>query len=316
MTEVLPFTTTEAWLAARQRDVTSTESAALFGMSPYMTAFELWHRKRSGQVPAFASNERMAWGNHLEAAIAAGIAEQQGWTVTPMKDYWRLPAERIGSSFDFMITSLGEPAHLELKNVDYLTFKRDWLKHDDGTIEAAAHIEMQIQHQMLVSGFKRSFIGALIGGNKGLVIERERDEQVIAAMRAKIAEFWRTVDAGEEPPAVFPDDAEAVIAQLNYAEPGKILDASGDNEIAVLCAEYKRAAAAEKNAAEDKKTAQAKLLQKIGDAEKVRAAGFKLSATMIADSPGTLITAEMIGEFYGARRGYRRMTVTALKEQS
>jgi predicted phage-related endonuclease len=198
MTEIHPFTTREAWLGKRLADVTSTESAALFGMSPYMTAFELWHRKRSGLVPEFNGSERVAWGNHLEAAIAAGIAEQQGWTVEPMKDYWRRPDERLGSSFDFVITNhaSGEPAHLELKNVDFMTFKRDWIKHEDGTIEAAAHIELQVQHQLAVSGFPRAYIGALIGGNKGLVIERERDEQVIAAIRAKVAEFWRTVDAG------------------------------------------------------------------------------------------------------------------------
>lgn len=39
--ETIHHDTEEAWLAARKRDVTSTESAALFGMSPYLTAFEL-----------------------------------------------------------------------------------------------------------------------------------------------------------------------------------------------------------------------------------------------------------------------------------
>jgi predicted phage-related endonuclease len=58
------------WLQLRTQDVTSTESAALFGMSPYVTQFELWHRKKSGEQPEFKTNERMRWGNRLEAAIA------------------------------------------------------------------------------------------------------------------------------------------------------------------------------------------------------------------------------------------------------
>ena len=69
-TEIVNFTTEAAWLKARQQDVTSTESAALFGMSPYTTHFELWHRKHSNTAPEFKSNERMKWGNRLEAAIA------------------------------------------------------------------------------------------------------------------------------------------------------------------------------------------------------------------------------------------------------
>ena len=33
------------WLAMRRQDVTSTETAALFGLSPYTTAFEVWHQR-------------------------------------------------------------------------------------------------------------------------------------------------------------------------------------------------------------------------------------------------------------------------------
>lgn len=312
-TEILPFTDEQTWLAARQRDVTSTESAALFGMSPYVTHFELWHRKRSGTAPEFKTNERMRWGTRLEAAIAHGIAEEQGWEIRPMKEYMRDPDARLGSSFDFVITNLGEPVHLEIKNVDYLAFRDGWIEHEDGSIEAPEHIEIQVQHQMAVSGFKRAFIGAFIGGNRGVVIERERDEDVIRAIRAKVAEFWRTVDAGEEPDPVMPEDAEAVIRMHQYAEPGKILDASGDEEIARLVTEYKAACVARDRADEDAKVLKAELLERIGDAEKVLLPGFTISASMIADTPPTLITAEMVGTSYGGRKGYRNLRVTQKK---
>ena len=313
-TEIIPFTTEEAWLTERQRDVTSTESAALFGMSPYVTAFELWHRKRSGEVPEFKVNDRMKWGNRLEAAIAHGIAEEQGWEIRPMKEYMRDPDARMGSSFDFVITSLGEPAHLEIKNVDYLAFRDGWIEHDDGSMEAPEHIEMQVQHQMAVSGFKRSFIGCFVGGNRGVVIERQRDEDVIRAIRAKVAAFWKTVDAGEEPDPVMPDDADAVIRLNQYAEPGKILDASSDEEIAQLVDTYRNRQAAKKNAEEDAEVAKAALLKAIGDAEKVLLPGYTISAGMIADTPPTLITAEMVGQTYGGRKGYRNMRINARKK--
>lgn len=313
-TEIIPFTTEDAWLAQRTRDVTSTESAALFGMSPYVTAFDLWHRKRSGNVPEFKSNDRMKWGNRLEAAIAHGIAEEQGWEIRPMKEYMRDPDARMGSSFDFVITNLGEPVHLEIKNVDYLAFRDGWIEHDDGSMEAPEHIEMQVQHQMAVSGFKRAYIGAFVGGNRGVVIERERDEDVIKAIRAKVAEFWRTVDAGQEPDPVMPDDAEVVIRLNQRVAEGKTLDATDNTELESLMSAYRQTS----EAASDYETAcnvlKAQILRKIGDAEKVKTSGFNMSAGMIADTPPTLITADMVGQTYGGRKGYRNLRITAKKK--
>jgi putative phage-type endonuclease len=313
-TEILIPTNEAHWLEMRKLDVTSTESAALFGMSPYTTHFELWHAKKSGLAREFKTNDRMKWGNRLEAAIAHGIAEEQGWEIKPLKEYMRDPEARIGSSFDFVITNLeGGPVHLEIKNVDYLAFRDGWIEHDDGGIEAPEHIEMQVQHQMAVSGFKRSFIGAFIAGNRGVVIERERDEAVIAAIKAKVAEFWRTVDAGEEPAAVMPGDAEAVIRLNQYAQPGKLVDASGDVNIAALVLEYKRLSADEAQAKEDKEVVKADLLKAIGDAEKVLLEGWTISAGMQAETPPTLITANMVGTSYGGRKGFRNLRINARK---
>lgn len=316
MTAIIITPTNESdWLAMRRQDVTSTESAALFCMSPYLTHFELWHAKRSGTAREFKVNDRMRWGNRLEAAIANGIAEEQGWTIAPLKDYMRLPDARMGSSFDFQITNLGEPVHLEIKNVDYLAFRDGWIEHEDGTIEAPEHIEMQVQHQMAVSGWRRAYIGAFIAGNRGVVIERERDEDVIRAIKAKVAEFWRTVDAGEEPAPVMPGDAEAVIWMNQYAKPGKILDASSDVEIASLVEDYKNASKMAADWEEDKEVAKAKLFEAIGDAEKVLLDGWTISAAMQADTPPTLITADMVGTTYGGRRGFRGLRITARKSK-
>lgn len=311
---VIPFTTEQAWLDARRQDITSTESSALFGMSPYMTHFELWHRKKSGAEPAFETDERMQWGNRLEAAIAHGIAQDRGWTITPMKDYMRLPAERIGASFDFVITNLpGGPAHLEIKNVDYLAFRDGWIIDGDSFDEAPEHIEVQVQHQMMVSGFTRSFIGALVGGNTTYVIERQRDEAVIGALRARIAAFWESIDENDEPSPIMPQDADAVIRLNQYANPGKILDVSGDAEIVTAVTEY-RQAKREADAAEERaKVLKAELMVRLGDAEKILGDSFSISAGMIADTPPTVITADMVGTEYGGRKGYRMFRVNSKK---
>ena len=293
------------WHSLRAQDVTSTESPALFGLSPYMTAFELWHRKKSGEVYTIRDNERMFWGRRLEKAIAEGIAEQKGWTCDPRDQYERLTDIRMGASFDFHAWVPGQNPNrgmLEIKNVDYLAFRDNWTVGEDGEIEAPPHIEIQLQHQLHVSGYTWGAIGVLVGGNKPHVLIREYDPKVGAGIEQKIREFWWSIDAGKEPEPFYPDDAKFVQSLYGYAEPDKILDARDDDEIATLCHDYAEAGKREKLAKEDKDIAKAKLLELIGNAEKTLANGFTISAGVVAPL-----------EITYKRDGYRMFKVTKKK---
>lgn len=303
------------WHALRAQDLTSTDIAALFGLSPYKTAFELWHEKRAGEVVRIAENDRMKWGRRLEATVAEGIAEDKGWAVVPMKDYGRITDLRIGSSFDFrIIAPPNEPdAILEIKTVDALAFRNGWTVEPD-YIEAPAHIELQVQHQMLVSGLRRAYIGVLVGGNDIRIIEREADDLVHSGIIAKAAEFWASVEAGLPPLPVYPQDAAAVIARSQYAEPGKLYDARGDAEIAALIAEYHSLGATIKAMEDDRASAKARILDRIGAAEKVLVDGYTVSAGLTGPSLGTLVTQDMVGTYVGARSGFRNFRVTAKKQ--
>ena len=180
----------EEWLELRKNDITSTEVSALFGMSPYMTEFEVWHRHKNNITSSFKENDRTVWGDRLETAIAKGIAKDNKWNVIPKKEYMRREDIRAGSSFDYAIVDLikneegkmigwTETSLLEIKNVDSLIFKENWIIEDGELVEAPPHIELQLQHQLMVSGIDKGYIGALIGGNKIKVIEIDRDWETI-----------------------------------------------------------------------------------------------------------------------------------------
>ena len=96
----------EEWLELRKNDITSTEVSALFGMSPYMTEFEVWHRHKNNITSSFKENDRTVWGDRLETAIAKGIAKDNKWNVIPKKEYMRREDIRAGSSFDYAIVDL------------------------------------------------------------------------------------------------------------------------------------------------------------------------------------------------------------------
>ena len=299
----------EEWHKLRAQDVTSTESSALFGLSPYMTHFELWHRKKSGEVYTIKDNERMFWGRKLQDAIAEGIAEQQQWNCAPRPEYERLTDVRMGSSFDYKAWRFEpqdditvNPGMLEIKNVDFLAFRDNWTIGENGEIEAPPHIEIQLQHQLHVSGYTWGAIGVLVGGNKPHVLIREYDPAVGKGIEQKIREFWYSIDAGKEPEPFYPDDAKFVQSLYGYAEPGKILDARDDDEIATLCHDYAEASKREKLAKEDKDIAKAKLLEVIGNAEKVLASGFSISCGIVAPT-----------EYTVKRDGYRNFRITTKK---
>lgn len=290
------------WLAMRLDNLNSTDMSALFGMSPYATKFDLWHRKRNRQSVDVEDNERMKWGRRLESAIAHGIGEDRGWTVRPLKDYACDPELRIGASFDFEI--IGDPRGpgvLEIKNVDGLQFMRQW---SDG--EAPAHIEIQLQHQLTVLeplGYKWGAIAALVGGNTPYILERDYDPAVGAALRSEAAKFWASIDANEPPPPVFPDDAEAVIGMHQFAEPGTLVDLRGNAKAIELARAYDDAAKRGRQAEDDKKSAKAELLEIMGEAEKGMMDGFTISAGVVGPAEIAAYT----------RAGYRNFRVTAKK---
>lgn len=316
-----------AWLAMRQQDLTSTECAALFGCSPYATEYELHHRK-TGQLEAeFEVNNRMVWGNRLEAAIAYGIAEDFGLLVEPFKAYVRIPELRMGSSFDFKIVGLADGftgdetyrdlfrAHgvgiMEVKNVDGLQFKRAWIAEGDD-MEAPPHIELQVQHQQEVADLNWTLIAPLVGGNTPRPFFRLRNREYGELIRAKVAEFWARVDAGQAPEPDYSKDGDT-IARMLANDNGQTVDMTGNNRLAELVAEYQNAAADEKAAKARKDAAKAESLMIIGENAKVIGAGFTISAGSVKASQGTLVTEAMVGSYVGGRSGYRGFRVTAKK---
>lgn len=293
------------WLTLRHKYISSTESAALKGLSPYTTAFELFHEKKQTEPSSFASSERMEWGLRMEEAIARSIAEIYGVKVRKLNAYVSKDGTGMGSSFDYEIVGVKEgesPADrilcemylssgagiLEVKNVDWLVYSRQW-PEVDGQREAPPHIEIQVQHQLHVIERKWAAIAVLVGGNSLKLLVREKDEEVGKALESASIQFWKDLKANKLPSPTLPQDAGIIAHLYSYAEPDKVLDAQGDSENARLLSQHAKAyldAGVMKKAAEDKqKVAKAELLQLIGDAERVICQdGVSISAGMVAEA--------------------------------
>lgn len=202
MTKVIKhtFDTEEQWHELRARNIGSSECEALVGVQKYSTYFTLWHQKR-GNIDAvdFTDNDRIFWGAHMEPAIAAGIAKQHGLEIEKVREYYEIDDQPgIGASLDYKVKSGDGYVPFEIKNVDRLVWLQEW-NTDVDPIEPPLHIQIQVQHQMLVTGSDHAFIGALVGGNEAHLIRVERHEKIIAAIRKAATRFWATQAENAEP---------------------------------------------------------------------------------------------------------------------
>ena len=281
--KVLHPETEDMWLELRTHDLTSTEAAVLFDKSPYQTLPELWDAKRTQMVLRLDEDEAMKWGKALQGAIAEQVCKDQGWTdLLPFGEYISVPELRIGSSFDYHCMTTEGPAILEIKNVNQFAFADNWPMDADG-VQAPVHIELQVQHQLLVSDFRLAYIVALVGGNKLVLIKRTADPEVQEAMLVKTAEFWKTIDAGTPPPVDFFRDYAYILNRYKEVIPKTTADFSeveGFRELAMAYDDFNAEI-------KDKETRQqgikAQIAYAMGDIEKVYGVDFTVSSRTTKD---------------------------------
>lgn len=266
----------------RRHWVGASESAALFGLSPFMTYFELWHRKAGNLPEPDLDSQNVYWGNVLESAVAFGIAEREGFKIRKVNRYYpHAEVEGMGASLDYEIVNHPDgPGVLEIKTVDSFAF-RDWPVCPDGSIEPPIHYLIQLQHQLSCTGRKWGIIGALVGGNDCRIFRFDRHEKAIARIENAIVEFWRSIREGREPTPDFTLDADAIIAMSQAVEEGTTLDLSEDNYMVDLCGRYIELVQMVGKAEKEKKTIKAEIIEKIGAVETVIAGPYKVKSRII-----------------------------------
>lgn len=291
----IPISERVQWLGA-------SESAALFDCSPYATRFELYHIK-AGNIPSpfLDDDERVQAGQFLEPAIARWAAHKWDWTLHNVEEYLTNPnVEQMGCSLDFE-TADGEP--VEIKNVDYQIFRDGGYELDgDILLDAPLHFLIQVQHQLSCRpNAERGWLIVCVGGNRLYRMEIARHEGLIARIESEVEMFWHGVHNGIEPKPNFALDAGTI--SLLYAHQGDhAVDLRGNNEFAMLCAEYKAAHEVEKQGSKRKSAALAEIKTMMGDA-----------AVAIADD-GFKVKASFVKEGTSTRKAHRRFNITQQQE--
>jgi predicted phage-related endonuclease len=289
--------------AFRASVVGASEVAALFDASPWLTKFELWHRKNGTiDTPDFGGNERIEWGIRLERVIIEAARDRYSYSLldTPKrldngKGLGGHPDQRV---FCPVRKSRGI---LEVKTADWLVAK----KWGD---EPPLNYLLQNQSYQGLDGCAWGDVIVLVGGNELRRFQYDFRPKIYADIEARVAAFWQSIRAGKAPKPDYSRDGET-LADV-YGEPDDtVIDLRRDNRSGILAATFLDAKEREKAAKVEAETAKAELVDKIGTNGAAMLEGYRIGAGMTKGSAGTLVTPEMVGTHVGARKGWRQFNV-------
>lgn len=293
-------------LAFRNSVVGASEVAALFDCHPYLTRFELYHRRRGTiATPDFGGNDRIEAGVFLEAGIFDWACDR--WKYEPVATPARLDnGKGLG----------GHPDRLaycpERKSVGIVEIKMvDWLIFKGWGGEPPLNYLLQPQTYAGLAGVDWCDIVYTVNANQ---LERHQDRfrpDLFAKIEARVEAFWADVRAGIEPRVNYSRDGAALVESLGLPTT-EMADLRSDEDAEQWALDFLDAKARAKAADADAEIARTKLIERIGTAGFAMLPGHKIGAAMTKGSPGTLITDDMVGTHINPRKGYRRFDVKEL----
>lgn len=196
-----------AWLEARRQGIGASDAAVI--VCPEFTRksqLELYSEKLGLVVQNDEETEAMEWGHLLEPVIADKYERETGRSTYDPGDFhidrnpdapWMfatldrvvnavtIPPERapIGG---LLPPVLNVPGVLELKNASAFK-KADWKD------EPPLPFQVQVQHQMAVTGHLWGSIAVLIGGNAFLWTDIPRNDEFISRLMLAEDAFWTRI---------------------------------------------------------------------------------------------------------------------------
>src|SRR5690625_466096 len=301
----------QEWLWSRKKGVGGSDASAILGFNPWKSAFELYIDKTSDQVQEI-DNEAIHWGNVLEDVVADEFTRRTG------KKVRRRNQTFIHPEHEFMIANIdrdvvGEKALLECKTTN--AFNADAWEGDN----IPPMYICQLQHYMAVLDYEKAYIAVLIGGQKFVWKEVERDDEFIELMIEREKHFWEEHILKEVPPEIDGSQSASELLNKMYPEDNgeTIMLKSDDAEILIEAIESIKAEVKEKETL--KKEYENKLKLMIGDARTGVTPRYEVRNITVTSNrlDGKRLKEELpdIVDKYTNQSSYRRMTIKQVNKE-
>ena len=270
------------WLEWRKQDITASTVGALFGCHPYISGLRVYAEKRGTEFEPLDDNKILRRGRWLEPAIAKAVAElEPSWSITPSNEYYRDPALRLGATPDFLLLdNQDRRGIMQAKTVAPHIYERDW----QGGKEPPLWVLLQAATEIGLTEAQFAVVAAMVVDpyQMDVVLHRfERTAAVEEKIVRQVSEFWRMVEAGQEPAPDYGRDRDVIRALHPVAEPDKVIDLRDRNDLPGLLADRVRMKAENALNEEAIKKIETELIHRIGDAERALIEGFSVSYKVV-----------------------------------
>ena len=198
------------WLKERQKGIGGSDVGAILGVNKYKTPFEVYLDKTEPITEIGEQSESAYWGDQFEEVVAKEFEKRTGKKVRRDRKHYQ------HKDYPFMVANIdrrvvGENAILECKTANqYLA--NEW--QDD---EIPASYLLQVQHYLSVTGAEVGYIAVLIGGQKFIWKEVQRDEELIQMIIKAEKSFWKKVE-DKTPPSLDGSSAAEKYLKEKYKE--------------------------------------------------------------------------------------------------
>jgi len=266
--------------------VGSSDIPVITGNSPYRTSlFSLWAVKSGRATPEPidpATQEMFDLGHAMEDVIAGRYTIATGRPVKRVRDLLVSKETRWhGASLDRVSARKGERRIVEVKWVPH----RRW--DTDGPEPVPAHVQDQVQWQLMVTGYDAADVAVLNGSHVEVheVGPNERYQEDLRYLAKHL--FWDYVERGEAPPIDGTESTRATLGRMYPAEKLGLLDPTP--ELAALAFRIRDAKAAAKDADLAKGEPENVMRSLLGEAAGVRddEAGYRVGWTKNKDGTKT-----------------------------
>ena len=256
-----------------------SDVAAILGVSPWTTPFMLFQKKTGAYVEELTPAKRriLERGHRWEPIVLEMLVDEltdRGHDVEVVATGQRYQDPEfpfLAAEIDAELIVDGEPVNGEMKTAGYFAAGA-WGEYDSN--EVPIYYLAQVMHGLMIQPRRRAVVAAVTGfDERPMVRWVERDDETIAAIRAREIEFWQRIQSGEAPDPVTPED----VKWLYPCDQGTSVDADG--ELLALCTTLKGAKAKAKEVEADIELMVTKIKARMGDASALMGPNGKPIAT-------------------------------------
>jgi len=184
----------DLWLQERRSAIGASEVAAVLGISPWATPWEVWADKL-GKLEPWEGNPQTRAGQRFESAVLDAAEDELGRLIRNV----RILADGtpLAATCDAVVAETREPVEAKTTGLTGMVYG-DW--GDAMTDQIPEYYLTQVHAQLICTKAELGYLFALIAGRGVVRFEVEANEKLHNAFCERLSEWWdKHIVKGIEP---------------------------------------------------------------------------------------------------------------------